>query len=675
MSTPTDFDVKERVRSATDIVDVIGRDLELRPQGRNFVARCPFHNDTKPSMTVNPARQSWKCWVCDIGGDVFSYVMQREGLDFPSALRSLAEAAGIDVPQFRRGPKTQPGQPNDRETLHAALELVARSYFDQLAEGQSDDAELARAYLESRGIDDETRQRFQIGFAPDSWDFATNRLRAEHYSDAVAVACGVVIDRQNGSGGYDRFRGRLMFPIWDASGNVISMGGRVIPDIAERNARQRNANNKSGSADAATGGAKYINGPETLLYRKSNELYGLNLARDAIRRDGEVFVMEGYTDVIAARMAGIHPVVAVLGTALTLNHVKALKRFVSRIVLVLDGDAAGRRRADEVLETFVQADADVRVMTLPDGADPADFLQRHDADAFRSLAASAPDAMDHKLASLTNGIDLNRDTHAATAAMETMLRVLAKAPTNSDTLMLKSDQMLVRLSKTFGLSTDRLQRRLDAIRQQAHQRDQFARKNQSRHDRPQTPAQEFAAGHSGDPFAEAAADDLAQFGLEPMHVSHASSQPLPLSGIDRQLFETLLESPDVAAMAVEAIDAQWLHSTTAKMLLSAYQTLDLQGHDLDAEHLLTLIENEHLKHEVVTLVERVERRRESESEALMDSPESRYAAILTRYHEQSFEAEKHKQIEKIRTAVLPEEEELAVLAQLFEAERIRQTPR
>ncbi|WP_404309791.1 DNA primase [Neorhodopirellula lusitana] len=723
LSFQTDLDVKELVRSASDIVDVIGRDLELRPQGRHFVARCPFHNDKRPSMTVNQERQSWKCWVCDVGGDVFSFVMQREGLDFPAALRLLAERANIELPDKRQGPKTQPGSPNDKATLLAAISDVAQAYYEQLDARKSDDAKMAWDYLNSRGIDDENRKRFRIGFAPDSWDFAVNLLKRKNVSEQVAVACGVAKSRNqagnqssNSTGCYDFFRGRLMFPINNAQGKVISLGGRIIPAIAERTV--------AASGGKATAGAKYFNGPETLLYRKSSELYGLDLARDAIRGAGEVLVMEGYTDVVATRMAGIENSVAVLGTALTEQHVGVLKRFASRVVLVLDGDEAGRRRAEEVLELFVKADADLRILTLPDNADPADFLAAHPASDLLEMAASAPDAIDHKLSRLTDGVDITRDTHRVTSAIETLLGLFVKVPQSDDRASLKVEQLLVRMSRTFELPVESLSRRLDTLRDAYREREakqERYRQNASKAaaksagnspSRNESPNQyrakdaNVSSGESyqsavpmefggGDPFADAAMEDAGMGGMDdPMMMdsfsggydtrssgfqpsvqsrsqfdSHSSN--VPLTGVDRELFETLIASPEVAAMAVEAIDPDWLVSVTAKMLLSAYQELDLAGSDLDAASLLTLIDNEFLKDQVTTLQKRVE----ALGDRMIDEPEDRYKSILTRFREREFELEKSRQIKKLESASLPEDEELAMLQQLIAAERLRHSPR
>ena len=649
MSLPTDFDLKERVRSAVDIIDVIGATLELQPQGRNFVARCPWHNDRRPSMTVNQERQTWKCWPCDIGGDVFSFVMRRDGVDFPAAIRTLAEVAGIPVEEYQRGKKTQPGSPDDKATLLSAMKLVSDAYFQMLDNGTGDDAKVARDYLAERGIDDENRKRFRIGFAPDSWSFAVDLLKQHNLSGEVAHAAGVASAKRSGGGYVDMFRGRLMFPIHDLQDRPIALGGRVIPAIADRH------------GDNA--GGKYINGRETLLFRKSQQLYGLQLAREAIRRDGKVMVMEGYTDVVASRQAGIEPVVAVLGTALGEQHVKILKRFADRVILVLDGDTAGQNRADEVLELFVGAEVDLRVMTLPDGSDPADFVAQQGREEFERLVTEAPDALDHKLARLTRGVDFARDTHAVTTAVDTMLKIVAKAPDG-----LRTDQLLLRMSRRFDFKVERLEKRLAFLREQASRRGRAA-------SRPNRMAPNRVQGirSSVDPnaaFAESADLDAANGDRAAVQAGTSGSPQgvlRPLSGLDRDLFETLIENPELAAMAVETIDPDWLESTTAAMLLSAYQDLDLAGHSLDVDSVLLLVENELLKNQIVSLQERVFER----AGKLPESPEDRYAAIMTRYRERAFSVEKTRQIEKLASASLAENEEDALLKAIFDRERTR----
>lgn len=665
MSLPPDFDLKERVRAAVDIVDVIGGTTEIRPQGRHFVARCPWHDDRRPSMTINQERQTWKCWPCDIGGDVFSFVMQRDGVDFPTAVRSLAELAGIPVEEYRRGKQPKPGSPEDPTTLLAAMKLVADAYFDELERGTSDDARMARQYLAARGISDESRMLYRIGFAPDSWSFAVDLLKKHHFSGEVALAAGLASAKRSGDGHVDMFRGRLIFPIRDLQLRPIALGGRQIPAIAERHGEHA--------------GGKYINGRETLLFRKSRQLYGLETAREAIRKSGQALVMEGYTDVVLSRQAGIEPVVAVLGTALGESHVQILKRLAGRVVLVLDGDEAGQKRADEVLELFVRADVDLRVATLPAGQDPADYLAQHGRQAFEELVQDAPDALDHKLTRLTSGIDLARDTHAVTQAADTMLRIVAGAPDG-----LKTDQLLLRMSRCFNFKLERLEQRLKHFRSERKGQRHFQQPaghlnqapgqlKQAAGARPRT-AGVKAGGVAFDPNAAFA--ETAEMGRDDFEVAGgggtaaAQAAPLklrPLVGLERDLFETLIENPELAAMAVEAIDPHWFETTTAKMLLSAYQDLDLAGHSLDADAVLLLVENEQLKNQIVTLQERIARR----GTPLPLGPDERYAAIMTRYRELAFSSEKSKKIEQLASAELPEDEEMEMLRAMIEEERAR----
>ena len=653
MSLSTDFDLKERVRAAVDIVDVIGATTELRPQGRNFVARCPWHNDRRPSMTVNQERQTWKCWPCDIGGDVFSFVMRRDGVDFPAAIRSLAEQAGIEVPEFNSGRRTEPGSPDDRPTLFSAMELVSNAYFEQLASGTSRDCQLARDYLAERGITEESRKRYQIGFSPDSWDFAVNLLKDNGFSGEVAHAAGVASAKRSGDGFVDMFRGRLMFPIFDLQRRPVALGGRIIPAIAARHGDRV--------------GGKYINGRETLLFRKSHQLYGLDQAREAIRKTGEALVMEGYTDVVMTRQDGIEPVVAVLGTALGEQHVKILKRLAQRVVLVLDGDEAGQNRADEVLELFVHADVDLRVLTLPEGQDPADYVAQHGREALQLLAREAPDALDHKLGRLTDGVNLLEDTHAVTSAVDTMLRIVAKAPDG-----LKTDQLLMRMAKRFNFKPERLELRLKGLREESQRRERYRKSSGpgrptqsnvnsqqnrlgSNDDHARSP-QDLNAALQQSSDVDSAADHFGQL-ANPSFIRAAEEKLRPLASLERDLFETFIENPELAITAVEAIDPDWFETNTAKMLLTAYQDLEFDGHQLDIESVLLLVENEQLKNQLVTLQERVHKR---EGE-LPQTAEQRYNAVMSRLRDLAFSNEQSRKIEQLASELLPEDEEVAIL--------------
>lgn len=450
------FDDKERVKQATDIVDLVSGYLQLRRQGGNYVATCPWHDDQRPSLQVNPGRQSWKCWVCDIGGDVFSFVMKRENIGFREALEMLAERSGISLTS-RPGPKTVAGNPNDKPTLYKAMDWAARRYHECLIQDAS--AEPARRYLAARGITDNATRHFRIGFAPNSWSWLMDQSRQSGFSHEVLAACGLLASSERG-GWYERFRGRLMFPIHDLQQRPIAFGGRILPEFAEQEQR-----------DKGRVAAKYINSPESRLYSKSDHLFGLNIAREALGREARndarhLIVVEGYTDVIAAWMAGLENVSAVCGTALNQRHIRLIRRFADRITLVLDGDAAGQRRTNEILEHFVAADVDLRIMSLPEGQDPCDFLQARGAADFRQRAAQARDALDHKIRVETEGIDLIRDTHAANQALERILGTVANSPASLDTSSdsrLRTQQILTRLSRQFQVDLGQLHRRVGEL--------------------------------------------------------------------------------------------------------------------------------------------------------------------------------------------------------------------
>ncbi len=620
MTLLADLDLKERVRNAVDLVDLVGASLELRRQGRGFVARCPWHDDRRPSLMVNPERQTWRCWVCDIGGDVFSFIMRRDGCGFPEAMRLLAERAGISIDESPRKRAAN----SDKANLLLVNAWAEKQFFDCLE--HAPEASAARMYLAERGIDDSSRSRFRIGFAPDSWQWLIDRGAAAGHPVKVLEAAGLVLARNNGSGFYDRFRGRLMFPIYDLQGRTIAFGGRVLPGADE------------------SAGAKYINSPETPLFSKSRQLYGLNLARDVIRRQQNVLVMEGYTDVILAHQHQVQSAVAVLGTALGEAHIQVLKRFVDRITLVLDGDAAGQRRTDEVLELFVSADVDLRILTLPDEHDPAEFILEHGAAAFNALVEQAPDAIDHKLRRLTEGIDLTNDTHRATAAMESLLSLLAKAPPNANAL--RHEQLLVRFARTFGVPVDGLRQRYQQLQKQTRATVRVQ------------PGRASTASESTGSSPEATQ------GVSKV----ASVRTERLLGADRELFELLIEAPQLAAVALETLDPTWLAGDAARVLLDVYQRLELEGHDLDFNSLMLAVDDPQLKSTLVDLDQRVRDR----CERVPQTPaEERWMLFLQRFQRTDLHRTAHRHLAQLESNQLEPEEEEKALLRLIEAQRAR----
>jgi DNA primase len=471
-------DAKEQVRQAIDIVDLVGSYVTLRRQGRGYVALCPWHDDSRPSLQINPDRQSFKCWVCDIGGDIFSFLMRMEGLEFREALEMLADRAGITLAPARR-PDAEGDQPSqfDRRNLFRAMAWAETQYCQCLL--QAPEAEPARRYLAERGITDESVSQFHLGFAPAGWDWLTNRAIEVNASPAVLERVGLASRRQTGDGYVDRFRGRLMFSIRDVRSRPIAFGGRVLPGV--------------GDSDPDRPEAKYINSPETPLFNKSSQLYALDLARTGIAHEEGVVVMEGYTDVIMAHQHGITNAVAVLGTALGERHVPLVRRFTDSVTLVLDGDEAGQRRTlqilDELLALFVAQEIDLRILTLPDGDDPCDVIATQGSDAFRQLLSRSVDALDHKIQAVTNGLASAPGTHRSAQAVEEILTALARAlPAEqraTSTSFVREQQVLARLSREFGLAEDVLRTRLIARRRELAARGRVRGAAKSAGDAPQ----------------------------------------------------------------------------------------------------------------------------------------------------------------------------------------------
>jgi DNA primase len=311
--------VIDEVKSRIDIVDLLSQYVTLQKAGRSYKALCPFHSEKTPSFSISPERQTWYCFgACGTGGDVFNFIMKREGVDFGEALRLLAERAGVSLAE-RRDP-----QDDERHQRLLQANEAAASYFHH-ALGHSKAAEAARAYFGSRGLDAETIEAFQLGFSPESWDTLKSHLTQRGFTQEELLAAGLLVESDRG--GYDRFRGRLMFPIRDDRGRVVGFGARAL------------AASQGETSDSP--GAKYINTPQTPAFDKSGLLYALDRAKEAIRREKSAIVVEGYMDVIAAHQHGITNVVASMGTALTERQIRTLERFKSRILLAMDADAAG----------------------------------------------------------------------------------------------------------------------------------------------------------------------------------------------------------------------------------------------------------------------------------------------------------------------------------------------
>jgi len=336
-----DDDLKERIRAAVDIVTVIGERIPLKKAGRNFVARCPFHQEKTPSFNVNPERQIYHCFGCGAGGDVFSFLMEHDKVSFPEALRTLAAKAGIALPDRQSARARTNEQARD---IYYRANALAREYFIAALNDPAK-GEAARRYLERRGLTKETIATFGLGFAPDAWDGFMSYARPKGLSYEVLANAGLLVQNEQGRF-YDRFRGRVMFPVVNDSGRTVAFGARTLDPAGE---------------------PKYLNSSESPVYQKGRILYGLYHARDAIRQENSVLIVEGYMDVLQLMQAGIRNVVATCGTALTREHGAILRRYADRIILLFDGDEAGIRAASRAGDVLLEAGIEGHVALLPGG--------------------------------------------------------------------------------------------------------------------------------------------------------------------------------------------------------------------------------------------------------------------------------------------------------------------
>lgn len=359
----TDRSIIDEVRARTDLVELVGAYVPLRRQGSSYVARCPFHDEKSPSFSVSPDRGLYFCFGCKASGDALRFFQHMEGLSFPEALRSLAERAGVEVPETRDAAQIaeERRQRDVSERLYAVCEAAA-AYFEHCLQHDGL-SELARGALEERGVSDEIAAQFRLGYAPARWDGLTEHLRTQRFSPADAEMAGLLLAGRTG-GHYDRFRHRLMFPVFDRGGRVVAFSGRVLPQSEEI---------PEGIVSADAG--KYVNSPETPLYRKGELLFGLANARMAMRQSAEAIVVEGNFDVVQMHQRGFTNTVAPLGTSFTDAQAKLLRRFAETVVLVFDGDEAGRKAARASHPVCAKAGLIARVGVLPPKSDPDSFLR------------------------------------------------------------------------------------------------------------------------------------------------------------------------------------------------------------------------------------------------------------------------------------------------------------
>lgn len=504
--------ISDEIKSKLDIIDLISEYIQLKPAGANFKACCPFHQEKSPSFMVSRPKQIWHCFGCSSGGDIFGFVMKMEGMEFPEALRLLAEKAGVELPAYSNELSS-----SARNRILDILKLAAKFYHKTLME--SSRAQTARDYLQKRGLTAATIEEWQIGFVPDVWDALTGFLLKKGFGINDLLASGLTIQKAGG-GNYDRFRGRIMFPLSDVHGNVVGFTGRLL-DESKENA-----------------GGKYVNTPQTEVYDKSKVLFGLNKAKQEIKRQDRVIIVEGQMDVIACHQAGQINVVASSGTALTLEQIKLLKRFTNNLYLAFDADAAGQNAAERGISLALEQGMQVRVITLPPeaGKDPDECLKKN-PDLWFKAADSAQLFMEYFFQKNLAGKNLADPTIRSQVA-NALLNQIAKIPD-----VIEQDFWLKKLTGVLDVDITLLRERLSDLRRKPtyHQKETMGENR--------TPTMEKSA-------AEIASEQLICLALQNDELLKIATDRLKISALaekHRNIFKNFLAFAQTAEKSVEKV--------------------------------------------------------------------------------------------------------------------------
>ncbi len=411
-------DLIEEIRVNNDIVGVISEYVKLEKKGKNYFGRCPFHNEKTGSFSVEPVKQIFHCFGCGKGGNVIHFIMAIENLDFVEALKLLADRARIQIPDVNNGAYDDEKAKLKKELLQINIE-AARFFHNNLINEKN---KVPNQYLAKRKIQKQTIIKFGIGYAEDKFDGLYNHLRTAGFSDSSIFASGLVINKEETKKVFDRFRGRIMFPIFDIRGNVIAFGGRVLDSSQP----------------------KYMNSPETAVYQKGNHLYAMNFAKSECAK--KIILAEGYMDVISLHQRGIINTVAPLGTALTESQCKLLKKYSEEIILSFDSDSAGQAAALRSLDLLNDIGCNAKVLTIPAGKDPDEFINTYGVDEFRKLVENSKTLLDFKLQILDNRIDTSTN-EGKVKFIDKAVLILDKIDNN-----VERELYVKKLSKDFGVS-------------------------------------------------------------------------------------------------------------------------------------------------------------------------------------------------------------------------------
>jgi len=557
-----------QVKEASDIVAVVGSYLSLHPAGGIYKAICPFHNDTRPSLTVDPKWQNFRCWSCGKKGDVFTFVSEFEKVSFLEARDILARRAGINLE----------GSPAENVQRIRQLEAVewAEAEYQKCLLDTEELGERARLYLGQRKLAGPTVRAFGVGFAPAAGDWLVRQATAARKDLGDLREVGLIADRNEGRGFYDRFRDRVIFPIRDARGQTVGFGGRILPDspFAER-------------------GPKYYNSSETPLFLKKELLYGLDAARNAGAAEGYLAVVEGYTDVMMAHQHGVTHVVATMGTALNEAQVRQLRRFVPKVVLVFDADAGGETGVDRALEIFIGCDVELAIATLPEGQDPCDLIANDGPEPFRRILAGAVDALDFKLNQLLE--KAGDSVEGTKRVVDAILGVMALAPQlPGQAGQVKRELLVTRLAHRLGLRQETVWARFEEV--------QNLRKREPARV-PVAPEPEESRPKAG-----------------------------PADPLERELLQLLLADPGLVAEAYVDIRPEDLEHPGLQKLLAGLYHLQEMGERPEVDGLRALLDNPALSAKALELQEvgRVVTDRRHALRAVLDGFRDRRRGLLRR---------------------------------------------
>ncbi|HHT9110135.1 MAG TPA: DNA primase [Candidatus Brocadiaceae bacterium] len=424
------------IQHAADTVQIISEYVRLKQTGRNFIGLCPFHSEKTPSFTVNPEKKLFKCFGCGEGGTVFHFLMKQEGVSFVEAVKMVATKSHIDISHLSKSEKPVLSI-TEKTHLYNVNDFAAKFYHKILTEKEQ--GKVARNYLQKRQINNESIKHFCLGYAPDSWDALIKTCRERSISNNLLEKTGLIIQKKEGNDYYDRFRNRLMFPIFDARKQVVGFGGRALDDSTP----------------------KYLNSPETVLFNKSNVLYGIDVAKNAIMKQRRAILMEGYTDVIMAHQHGIECSIAVMGTAVTKQHLRQLRQYCNQVILLLDSDAAGQKSSDRSLDIFVEEEFEVKIAELPDGYDPCDFLVAEGSGKFLTFVHNAKDFFSYKVKMAASKWDMT-SIHGRANAIHDILSTAIKMPD-----VIKRDLLIKMIAEEMSIDEATLRTHMTKMNKQS----------------------------------------------------------------------------------------------------------------------------------------------------------------------------------------------------------------